>query len=383
MTAGVRIDCLHTPASVYERHAMSICTRRSVLKSAAAMALAPLVGRIRADDPPLVPDFTIDPYADAILVPGDPPKPARDSFTVVVLPDTQHYSENYPSTFRAQTQWIVENRDDRRIACVLQLGDITNHSTPEEWENAQDALWQLDGHVPYCFVPGNHDYSDKGTCKDRTTLLNEYFPISHYRARPTFGGVYDKEPDRMENSFHTFTAGQRDFLVLGLEFGPRKDVVRWANEVVARNAKREVILITHALIYFDESRYNWKKYGTKQSWNPHSYGVAKATKDDVSDGEELWNNLISKHENFIFTLNGHVLGDGLGRFSSTTPGGRVVPQVLVNYQMRPNGGDGWLRLLEFKNDGRTIQTYDYSPTRRQCNFSPSNWFTMKTAAVKS
>jgi predicted phosphodiesterase len=357
-------------------------TRRTVLKSAAAMALSPFMGRAFADDPPLVPDFTNDPYADAILVSCDPPKPAKDSFTVVVLPDTQHYSEDHPATFHAQAEWIVENRDARRIACVLHLGDITNRSTPEEWTHAQAALRRLDGHVPYCFVPGNHDYSDKGVCKDRATLLNEYFPIGHYRGRQTFGGVYDKEPDRMENSYHTFSAGGREFLVLGLEFGPRHDVVRWANDVVARNGNREVILITHALIYFDETRYDWKKYGTKQSWNPHAYGVAKATKDDVSDGDELWNNLIAKHENFIFTLNGHVLGDGLGRFTSATPGGRAVPQVLVNFQMRPNGGDGWLRLLEFKNDGRTIQTYDYSPIRKQCNFSPSNWFAMKTAGIK-
>jgi hypothetical protein len=49
--------------------------------------------------------------------------------------------------------------------------------------------------------------------------------------------------------------------------------------------------------------------------------------------------------------------------------------------MRPSGGDGWLRLLEFQPDGRTIEVHDYSPTRRQRNESPQNRFTMQTAAV--
>ena len=186
----------------------------------------------------------------------------------------------------------------------------------------------------------------------------------------------------MENSFHTFSKNGRDFLVLALEFGPRLDVIRWANEVLAKHAKREAILITHAHIYFDETRYDWKKYGAKQSWNPHGYAMAKATNDDVSDGEEVWKNLIAKHENIILTLNGHVLGDGLGRVTTATPAGRDVPQVLVNFQMKPKGGDGWLRLLEFKADGKSVEVYDYSPTRNECNVSAQNRFSFSLAAVK-
>lgn len=130
-------------------------------------------------------------------------------------------------------------------------------------------------------------------------------------------------------------------------------------------------------MYFDETRYSWEKYGPKQSWNPHSYGVAAATGDDVCDGDEIWNDLISKHDNFILTLNGHVLGDGLGRMISNTASNRSVHQLLVNFQMRPQGGDGWLRLLEFPSNGKSIQVVDYSPTRNQTNQSPQNKFTLE------
>lgn len=320
-----------------------------------------------------------EPYADAKLVDGEPPKTAKDAFTIVVLPDTQNYSERYPEIYAAQTRWIVENQRDRNIPCVLHLGDVTNNNLPAEWDNAVKAMNQLDGKVPYFMVPGNHDYSEGGHCTDRTTGLNGAFPVAKFKGLPTFGGVYDKEPERLENSYHLFSAGGRDFVSLCLEFGPRKDVVRWANEVAGKHKDRGIILTTHAYIYYDDTRYDWKSLGEKQKWNPHNYRIAKATSDDVSDGEELWNNLVSKHENFILTLNGHVLGDGLGRIITKTPSQRAINQVLVNFQMRPQGGDGWLRLLEFRPDGKTVQVYDYSPTRGQRNESEQNQFVMTLA----
>jgi hypothetical protein len=262
------------------------------------------------------------------------------------------------------------------------LGDVTNRNSTAEWENAVKAMDQLDGHVPYFIVPGNHDYSDQGLCRDRNCGLSAAFPVGKFKDLPTFGGVYDREPDRLENSFHRFSAGGRDFLSVCLEFGPRKDVLRWANEVVGRHPRHSVILTTHAYIYYDDSRYNWAAHGAKQRWNPHSYGVAKNTKDDVCDGEELWKGLVARHENFILTLNGHVLNDGLGRMVSQTPKKRDVHQLLVNFQMRPKGGDGWLRLMEFRADGKTVDVCDFSPTRMQRNESPHNKFSIALASVR-
>lgn len=351
---------------------MSGISRRDALKAGISLAATPamlaLCGSVARG---------ADPYADARLVDGEPPKPRPGSFCVAVLPDTQNYSERYPDTYLAQTNWIVENQKSRNITWVLHLGDITNNNTPAEWENAAKAMRVLEGKLPYALVPGNHDYSDGGVCRDRTTRLNDYFPIEQFRDEPTFGGTYDQEPDRLQNSYHLFSAGGRDFLVIALEFGPRGDVLRWANEVAAKHQDRAAILITHAYMYYDDTRYDWKKYGPKQHWNPHAYEVAAATNDDVADGEEIWNGLVARQKNFVLTLNGHVLNDGLGRTVTATPTGREIPQVLVNFQMKPKGGDGWLRLLEFQADGRTVAVHDYSPTRNQRNESPDNQFTMQ------
>ncbi len=95
--------------------------------------------------------------------------------------------------------------------------------------------------------------------------MTDAFPVSLFRDRPTFGGTYDREPERSENSYHIFEAAGRKLLSLCLEFGPRKDVVRWANEVVAKHSDRKLYLSTHAYIYYDDTRYAWEKFGSKQS----------------------------------------------------------------------------------------------------------------------
>jgi len=348
---------------------MTDFSRRDLLKATASLALTTGTA---------TPLFAADPYEDAILVDGPPDKLSEGAFTIAVLPDTQNYSEKYPETFLAQTQWLIENQASLNIAYVLHLGDVTNRNSPEEWQNADRAMRVLDGKIPYAMVPGNHDYSVRGGCSDRTTLLNDYFPVSRYQQQPTFGGTYDKETDRTENTYHTFTAGGRKFLVLGLEFGPRVDVIRWANDVVASFHDHEAILITHAYMYFDDTRYDWTKFRTMQTWNPHIYPLAKGN-DDVNDGQELWDKLISRHDNFFMTLSGHVLGDGLGKLTSNGPSGKNVHQMLVNFQMRPKGGDGWLRLLEFSADQNSIHIRDYSPTRKQLNQSMQNQFSLDLA----
>lgn len=332
---------------------------------------------------PAPPPRKNDPYHDAVLKPGEPDDPEPDSITLIALPDTQNYSQNprLAHHFFRQTEWIAENASRRRIAGVLHLGDITNNNTEAEWEVAAKALKTLEGVVPLCLTPGNHDYSENGSAKDRSSRFSTWFPADRLSGLPGFGGFYDREPERVENSFHLLDTPERKLLVLCLEFGPRRDVIRWANEVVARHPDREAILVTHAFTYFDDSRYDHRNPALKQSWNPHDYPLAKPD-GDVTDGEELWQELVSRHPNFIFTINGHVLGDGLGRMTSQTPDGRSVHQMLVNFQMRPEGGDGWLRLLELRRDG-TLKVCDYSPSRNERNESPQNRFELPLSPLRS
>ena len=301
------------------------------------------------------------------------------AFTIVVLPDTQGYAEDFPELFTAQTEWIAENAEARNIVFVLHLGDITDNNNEAQWEVARDAMAKLDGVAPYALCLGNHDIGPSGWTFTRKTLFNNYFPLEKYQDRPTFGGVFDAEPDRLDNSYHLFSADGRDFIVLALEFAPRDAVVDWANRVLGEHPDRWGILITHAYLYSDGTRYDWDAKGKKQMWSPHAYKVAKKP-GQGNDGEELWRKLVSKHPKMLFVINGHVLNDGLGRLTSDNDAGNPVHQMLVNFQMKPKLGGGYLRLLEFLPDGTTVQVKDYSPVKDNYKTGPDNAFKLTIPA---
>ena len=64
---------------------------------------------------------------------GKAPDFVPGSFTLAVLPDTQHYCESHPRHFLNQTQWIADNAARYNIQHVLHLGDITNRNTRDQW----------------------------------------------------------------------------------------------------------------------------------------------------------------------------------------------------------------------------------------------------------
>ena len=69
-----------------------------------------------------------------------------------------------------------------------------------------------------------------------------------------------------------------DYEARAVTVGARRYILCRNHQEAERDAAaREAILITHSFIYYDDTRYDWKKYGAKQRWNPHGYGIAKAT----------------------------------------------------------------------------------------------------------
>ena len=96
----------------------------------------------------------------------------------------------------------------------------------------------------------------------------------------------------------------------------------------------------------------------------------------MNDGQELWDELVKGHENFRFVFNGHVLADGIGRRATLGDSGNVVHQILANYQINTEGGQGDMRLLEFKPDGETVVVRTYSPSLDRYDTAPDQEFTL-------
>lgn len=312
-----------------------------------------------------------EPYVKT--VPRTPFDAPEGSWTLAVLPDTQYYSQKYPDVFVRQTEWIVANRQTHQIRFVAHEGDLVNNpKETRQWENAQKAMKVLaDAGVLFSVVLGNHDSGTQheGRTNSRVTLLNHYFQESDYRNSEAYALF---EPGKLENSWHEFSTPTGKHLLLALEFGPRDEVLAWANEVLAQKPDHKVILVTHAFLYTDNKRNDWaydESHGGRG--NPKECPFAKM--GDLNDAQEIWDKLITKHPQVSFVLNGHVCNTGTGYLESRADAGQTVHQILANYQdnspipggtvqpPRGYGGGGFLRLMQFHPDGKTVRIRSYSP----------------------
>jgi hypothetical protein len=312
-----------------------------------------------------------------------PPSLPPGGFSIVIMPDTQNYTdvESRHEIFHGQTQWIRDHRDEYDIRYVLHLGDIVQiNARTNEWDVARSAFSILDGEagpiVPYALAVGNHDMGSTGVADTRHTFFRDpvYFgPGSPYATQSTIGGFF--RPGETENSWHEFEVDGQRYLVLSLEFGPRDAVVAWADGVLERHPRHRAIIITHAYLFSSSARYHNAIGG--QSWIPDGYGIATTSAaEGINDGHDLWKRLVEQNPNVKLVINGHVLNDGTGQLASLNQGKTIVHQVLANYQMIQNGGDGFLRMLQFMPDGETVKVYAFSTYTGIDNRAPDHEFTL-------
>lgn len=296
-----------------------------------------------------------------------------DSFVLVALPDTQNYSESFPHVFTAQTQWIRDNVRSRNIVFVAHEGDITNLNQRPEWVNARRSMALLDGAVPYSVNVGNHDLGPRGQSKDRSSHIDEFFPVARYQHEAWWGGALNGS---IHNSFQFFTAAGMRFLVLNLEFSPRETTLDWANDVLEKHADFRTILVTHSYMSNNDKRID-----------PQSDFTNRKLPIKGLDGEELWQQFVRHHRNVFLVLSGHIfVGDKsknyrhdpawteTGRLTSQNDAGFDTHQLLADYQGRPNGGDGWLRLMTFHPSRGSIEVSTYSPWLDRHLTEPHNCF---------
>lgn len=286
-----------------------------------------------------------------------------EGFTVIAIPDSQVVMDKAPHIWLKQTAWIAENAKDLNVKIVVHEGDITDHNTLREWEDARKGFQQMfDAKVPFTMTVGNHDLPDYANTTRDTKLFNKMVKAGGFRKVSTFGGVYDREPNKYDNNYHVFTAGGVKWLVVSLEFGPRQAVLDWANQVIRDHADHRVIIVTHCYLSPDNNRNSHKVEGIPSEHNPHKYGLSKNS--DVNDGEEIWEKLASKHANISFVLSGHLLRDGAGYRADKGDHGNTVHQILANYQYDQEnqpGGNGFMRIMQFYPHKNLVKVVTYSP----------------------
>jgi len=284
-------------------------------------------------------------------------------FTIVVLPDTQNYSQTYPQIFDSQTQWVASNAAAQNIKLVIGEGDIVNiSSNATQWANAVHSIGILDqAQIPYALAIGNHDYDTLPPTNRKATLFNQYFGPSRYSGKPYYGTT-NYPSGSNENFYETFTWGGKTYLILVLEFVPRSGAVAWAKSVLSSNSDKEVIVVTHSYLYSDGTTVD-------------QCDTADMVGDN--DGAMLWSNLISQYSNISVVLNGHITNKFSARRSDIGVNGNFVHQIFANWQDWTNGGNGYLRIMRFSPSNNSIQVQSFSPYTGLFLTDSANQFTLK------
>lgn len=303
--------------------------------------VSPVNGAGGVSIPPTLSVNASDPAGGSLSVNFQLRQPPAAEFTIIALPDTQHYSEAFPAIYTSQTQWIVNQKAARNIVFVTHEGDIVqNVASATEWGRANTSMSLLDGVVPYGMGPGNHD--------EPTTLYNQYFPYTRYQGLPWYGGHYGSLND---DNFQLFTAGGMDFVIVHIDFCPSAAVLAWADSVFKQYPTRIGMMTTHAYLGLGGVR---------------STHVCGAT-------QYIWDALAPPNPNLHFMLSGHVHGEAR---REDIVNGHPVFQMLADYQDLPSGGEGWLRILRFVPADNKVYVQTYSPWLNQYQTDADSQFAL-------
>ena len=308
------------------------------------------------------------------------PAAPEGTFSIVVIPDTQHYrgsgtkgqpDSDAPLTnkvFDGYTDWIAANLDRQRIAFVSHVGDIVDINNRDQWAFARRCMDKLHGKVPYGISVGNHDMVGGS---GNSALFQEVFPKSRFEDFAWYGGCFDNPSGNIAisgnnaNSFQLFKAGGMKFIALHLECNAPDDALARADGVLRRHSDRRAFVTTHmglgplekpktARDYFDapKGRMTWKKCHGQRGNTP----------------QQMWEKCFSRHKNLFLICCGDQSRTQAHRLESPGVQGNPVPELLSDY------GASGLRVMRFTPAKDTIEVRTWDPQ--------SNKFCETTKIVK-
>jgi len=310
----------------------------------------------------------------------------KDSWSLIMIPDVQNYvkwGRNQP-ILDLMTAWIEENIDSLNIKMVVCVGDLIqnnekitndydgNQTTQKQWQSVSRSFARLDGKVPYIAATGNHDYSIDRNGR-RSSLYQNFFTVDRNHLNQKYLVQNTRNEDglpTLENSALELKGlNGRDYLFMTVEYGPRDTVIDWAKSVASleQYKNHRVILTTHNYLSAKDAHttgeINWLL------WEPYNINNVIQKSDAIkmpkaNNGKQIWEKLVQPASNIEMVLCGHVSGEGYRKDKNIR--GRYVHQILFDAQSMGgghrdgNGGDGWLRILEFLPDN-SVHVKTFSP----------------------
>lgn len=302
---------------------------------------------------------------------NEPTLQSNDAWTLALFPDTQTYvkfKRNQPIV-DLMVNWVEEHITPLNIKLVLQVGDLVEHNAlvnpdgiignqtgRQQWEAISRSFSTLDTKVPVIATAGNHDFGI-ANIENRQTNYNTYFPIekNHFNQKM----IREVAPDEagipnLTNAIYEFIApDERKFLILVLEFAPRESKLQWAIQMVNQKKYLDhtVILLVHSYLDSNNNHIETENYPV----------------EDGNYGKAIWEKLVKPSKNIQLVFSGHIgaadqKSSHVGFRTDINAGGKKVSQMAFNAQAlgggwHGNGGDGWLRLLEFQGSRVLVRTF--------------------------
>ena len=265
-------------------------------------------------------------------------------YMLVGIPDVQTCMRYQYDTYLDMMPWLADHAQSKKMAFAWQVGDLSDvGSTESFYRDAAAGISKLDGKLPYSFVPGNHDYDHNWEPSRQQTYFDRYFPYDKYSRMSNFGGAYKE--GSMANTYSLYEVCGVEYMVINLEYRPRKSVLRWAGRLCEMYPQRRVIVNTHSYMNND--------------------GSFMTDGDDESlGGEDVFEGLVKQYDNIFMAFGGHVCSDdALVRLDQGVHG-NTVASFLIDTQTatHDNGvGEDIVFLMKINEQKKLMSCYYYSP----------------------
>ncbi len=273
-------------------------------------------------------------------------------YSFAFLGDTQFLiykdiNEGTTKYTKAIYDWLIENKDEKKLQYVFGLGDISDKDMIAEYEYAAYLYSTLgDAGIKYAAIPGNHDGQ---------TAYVKYDSVFSQDAYLTDGVVSYKDGS-VANYYKTFEVGEYKYMVVVLEFGAPDAVLEWANNAVASNPDRQVIVLTHGYIGYDGGFLSEKELHAPNANN------------GLNSGEEIWTKFVSQHSNIIISACGHIDPYNIKQRSDVGVNGNTVQQFLIDPQALDKTWSydtGMVAMFYFSDGGKDVRVEYVSTTKTQ------------------
>lgn len=287
-------------------------------------------------------DYQNDKHVVQVMIQDEiPPTPADYDYSFVWMSDTQYYSESYPDIYKEIVNWIADMKDELKIKYVFHTGDLVDEADkPEQWDVSSKNMEVLEkADIPYGVLAGNHDVDHKlGSYNNYW----EHYGEERFKKQPTYGGSYDNN----RGHYDLISSNGNDYLMLYMGWGLGDKEIAWMDQILKQYPDRMAIL------------------------NFHEYLLVSGNRSPIAD--KIYENVVIPNKNVVAVLSGHYHDSELLTDELDDDGDgikdRKVFQMLADYQGAPEGGQGYIRLMQFDVDNNKLHIKTYSPHLDDYNF---------------